>query len=247
MSETSLTTTTSSKMLDEFKKLSTDDKILLNETINDISEILIDANVSAHERVGELILSKIFKNNTESAWEINDKTSKSPKSSLFKLLAGISDKNTGTIKLPKKTWLYNAINLVLDKRLLEDYAGYDFYKSLTNSVKIEILKVKSIKKKKEIIEKIINDELSVRAARIAIGDLKPDAQPGLISCIKDPTRIIDVNTIVLPDKDDKKKTAIDLAGERVKAIEEELDRKTKGLQALKTLLDRLNNRTEAQE
>lgn len=214
------------------------EKAIIEETIGDILDILENSRISNHEKIGDLILKKIFDMDFDTALEINNPNSTHPKALLFRHLENAIDNRSGENKLPKKTWLYNAVNLALDKKRIEDIGGSHLYKSLSVSLKIELLKIESTQQKIDFIDRIAKEKLSVRATRIALSSSAQLKEPGLISYIKDPTQIVDVGKIQLVGGK-KKETAIKLAKDSVKSLTDEIARKTTGLKNLKALLANL--------
>lgn len=218
--------------------LSKGDKKIIDETIGEIIDIFEDSAISTHERVGELILEKIFNRDFASAREINDPKSNSPKAVLFRHLEGEFEARSGEAKLPKKTWLYNAVNIALDKWQIEELGEGELYKSLNVSLKIELLQAKTVEEKKDLIDKIIAEKLSVRDVR-KLFHSKPNSKvPGLLTYIKDPTQIVDVKEIKLVGGK-KKEAAIKLANDTIQTLTEEIERKQSGLKKLRDLLDEL--------
>jgi len=67
-----------------------------------IGEIFEDSASKTYESIGELVFENIFENSPESAWEINEATTKDSKVKLFKQLEEEIAKRSGDKVLPKK-------------------------------------------------------------------------------------------------------------------------------------------------
>lgn len=219
------------------EQLSETDKNLVNETLNGIIEIMDETTKNIHLEVGNYIISKIFDDNHQLAWTINEPDSKEPKSILFKHLEEEIKKRNGEIRIPKKTWLYNAVKVALDVKLLEDNQEYlEKYTKLSFSHQIEISTVKSLDEKIDLIKTIIEKGSSVRDIRKEKGSL--GNKPGLLTYIKDPTKILNFDDIVLVGGK-KRDTAIELINDEITAISNDIEIKKESVSKLNQLKIRL--------
>ena len=71
-------------------------------------------------------------------------------------------------KFAKKTFLYNSIKIMLDKRLLKDSEGFNKYNQLSLSHKVELLSLKSPDEKVGWAEKSVENKWSVRELRKSV-------------------------------------------------------------------------------
>ena len=91
-----------------YTSLSENDQKLIDETITNIQDFYQKAAETLHYQVGELILSKIFDDDFETASDINKSKTDSRKVRIFRCLEDRIKKYSGEGRLPKKTWLYNS-------------------------------------------------------------------------------------------------------------------------------------------
>jgi len=205
-----------------------------------IGEIFEDSASKTYESIGELVFENIFENSPESAWEINEATTKDSKVKLFKQLEEEIAKRSGDKVLPKKTWLYNSVNLVLDKRRLTDVPEFEKYNQLSISRKIELLSIKDLNKKIILINEIHDNKLSVRDTRNKIGQSSETKHVGLLTYIKNPFKITDVEAISLVGGK-KKETALIVAKDKITEIQNEIGDKTDQINKLTKLIERLKS------
>lgn len=205
-----------------------------------IGEIFEDSASKTYESIGELVFENIFENSPESAWEINEATTKDSKVKLFKQLEEEIAKRSGDKVLPKKTWLYNSVNLVLDKRRLTDVPEFEKYNQLSISRKIELLSIKDLNKKIILINEIHDNKLSVRDTRNKIGQSSETKHVGLLTYIKNPFKITDVEAISLVGGK-KKETALIIAKDKITEIQNEIGDKTDQINKLTKLIERLKS------
>ena len=241
MSESQDNTVVEPEIILQFDELNDDEKLLINDTIDQIQKIVEDATLSVIERVGELILSKIFENNCEIAGEINLDKSNSPKIQLMKTLSAEIEKAERGVALPKKTWLYNAVKIVLDRKSLETMEGYDKYKQLSHSHKIELLTVEEANNKLEYAKETIDNKLSVRELRALIKNKKflPPSR-GLMFYLRNPSKIINPEDVKIT-KHVEKVDALAVGKKSISALEQEINDKQDALEKLQKLYKRLEN------
>jgi len=230
------------EIIPQLNELNDDEILLINETIDQIDKIVQDATLSVIERVGELILSKIFNNNSEMAGEINTSKSNNQKVLLFRTLAYEIENGKRKDELPQKTWLYNAVNIVLDRKLLKDKTGHELYEQLSPSKRIELLKVKDTEKKLEYAKKTVDEKLSVRALRAHIDGTEGLPSRGLMFYLRNPGKIQDPNKLTLTDGK-QKVNALAVGNESISKLENEIKAKQKVLDTLKTVCQNLENYT----
>lgn len=147
-----------------------DEDQLIDETIVSIRKIYKDGVVATHMQIGEIIFEKIYGNDLDCF--SNDKNLMKKHSNKWNVFKKLSDKSNEMAKkgdyLPNKTFLYNAVRLVIDQKLL---SGSTEYKQLSISHKIELLPIADKNKKLEVIKDIQSGNLSVRDARKRVSSL----------------------------------------------------------------------------
>ncbi len=222
-----------------YTSLSENDQKLIDETITNIQDFYQKAAETLHYQVGELILSKIFDDDFETASDINKSKTDSRKVRIFRCLEDRIKKYSGEGRLPKKTWLYNSVNLVLDRKLLQNILGY---KELSISHKIEILCVNNVERKKELITRILDDSLSVRGLRGVIGKSTAKKEPGLLTYINNPRQIYDIDSVKLVGGK-KRERAIAKAKTKIISFREDIVARCDDLERLQSLLARLESYT----
>ena len=220
-----------------FDNLPENDQELINETISNIQDFYQKAAETLHYQVGELILSKIFNDDFATASDINKSKTDNHKVRIFRCLESQIKEQSGEERLPKKTWLYNSVNLVLDRKLLEDIPEY---KELSVSHKIELLCVNNVGRKKELIARTLTESLSVRALRGVIGKSTVKKEPGLLTYINNPRQIYDIDTVKLVGGK-KRDRAIAKAKEKIILFREDIVSRCDDLERLQSLLTKLEN------
>ncbi|EKD44263.1 MAG: hypothetical protein ACD_71C00192G0005 [uncultured bacterium (gcode 4)] len=214
------------------------DQSTIDKTIYEISEILEEAASSTHEKVGQIIFLNIFEQDFQAAEEINNPKSTNSKAKLFLILENQITEQSKDKNLPKKTWLYNSVNLMLDKKHIENTPVKELYSNMNVSKRIELLRVKNIQDKIDLINKYSNKNSSVRDLRAEIGKETTTKSNGLLTYIKDPTKITNVDDIKLVGGK-KKEVAIQLGKDAVESLTKEIQLKQKGLDNLSKLISRL--------
>jgi hypothetical protein len=227
-------------VFNKFEELPEHEQNIINKTIDAIETIFEDSASKTYESIGELVFENIFENSPESAWEINEATTKDSKVKLFKQLEEEIAKRSGDKVLPKKTWLYNSVNLVLDKRRLTDVPEFEKYNQLSISHKIELLSIKDLNKKIILINEIHDNKLSVRDTRNQIGQSSDEKHAGILTYIKDPGKIVNVDDIILVGGK-KKDAALIVANNKITELKNELKNKEDQINKLTKLVERLNN------
>ncbi len=206
---------------------------VIAETVHEISIEYQNSVQGLILKVGNIILEKIFINDIKAASEINKRNPESAKIHLFYNLIDELAKLSHTGNVPKKTWLYNAVNLALQERQIQDNEKFD---QLSVSHKIELLAVKDQTKKVDLIEKINQKALSVRATREAVKETKQVRQqgiPSLTRIIANPRLAFGVELKnIKPIKGYRLKKAQNEISASKKLIEDEIARKKKELDIL---------------
>jgi hypothetical protein len=127
------------------------DNALVEETVEFISKTLADTVYKGAVTVGEYVLKHFFNNDVKLA------QSRDPyKNVSFRSLA---DK-CGTSQLPiSKSWLHNAVSVVVMQRSLPDAKAY---KQLPPSHQVTLLPLKEPARVEKLAEKALSKELSVK-------------------------------------------------------------------------------------
>ena len=225
------------KTQQSFNNLSDNDQLLINDIIRNILEFHQKAAETLHYQVGELILSKIFDNDFVTAGDINKSKTESHRVLVFRCLEKQIKEHSGEGRLPKKTWLYNSVNLVLDRKRLE---GISVYKELSVSHKIELLCVSNVERKKELISKAHSEGLSVRALRGVIDISTAKKEPGILTYINNPRQIYDLDSVKLVGGK-KRDRAITKAKAKIVSFREDIISRCDDLERLQSLLVKLEN------
>lgn len=201
---------------------------LIDGTIESIRSIFNKGVTETYIEIGTLIVEKIYNNKLD---EID--FSKGPgrknneKHLLFRRLAEEIDKRFENGEaLPQKTWLYNSVRLVADQQLLRDCKEYE---KLNISHKIALLRLNNKNEKIEIINRIVESNLSVRGTRDLL-DKKPNREANdLKSIIDDIENIPLFEDLIMSEfdgltsKDPSVKPALKAGKRKIRQIERELD------------------------
>jgi hypothetical protein len=144
---------------------------LIDETIVSIRNIYKDGISTTITKIGEIIFEKIYGNDLDCF--SNDKILMKKHSNKWSIFKKLSEKSNELAErgdyLPKKTFLYNAVRLVIDQKLLSDSLEY---KGLSISHKIELLPIADKDLKLAAIKEIQSQNLSVREVRKRVSSLQ---------------------------------------------------------------------------
>lgn len=237
--------------------LSSDECVLISETIDSIKEIFDKCATNTYIEVGVLLLEKIYDNKIELI-DFTDTPDKDKlnKQKIFKHLArDITSKSKTGESLPAKTFLYNSIKLVKDQVLLSDC---EEYKSLSISHKIELLSVESKEEKINITQEISRERLSVRSTRELVYKENQAADQDIVYFIKNLDKIGDLEAFMgeqidqLVSGNTKIKSAktacsnqLKHANARIESIENEIEKHKKNINKLEVLLKYLEEKASA--
>lgn len=139
------------------------DHDLVEKAYLKIEEIVQKHIVSALEEVGMYLLEHFYDNDPENV----RKNKPTQKESLLELINKIKNENEAS---PSKSWFYDSVKIAADKTEFEklEYDQYN-HEKVTPSHKVLLSRLRDIETKKTLIEKIINENMSVR-------DLKEDVE-----------------------------------------------------------------------
>jgi len=230
------------EIIPSFEQLNDDEKALIDETILKIKGIINNSAISLMEEVGELLINNFFDSDYEQARKIqvnNDNTSKAQIFRVFIEKSGIKDDDD---KCLKKTWLYNAINIALDKHFLEKSEHYDLYMNLTVSHKIELIPDKNEDKIK-FAQDIVKNKWSVRQLREAKKNKAGTSTytPGLITYALHPEKIDDVDEIEIKIGKEKKEIVLKKANATIDKLKLEISNLNRNLKKLEDLKIKVEN------
>lgn len=223
-----------------------DEKELIEETLKSIGQIYKEGFVSTMLIIGEMLFTKIYggDQNCVTPDKIAKKKTK-PKRLLFEQLADKSDDlfNNGE-NMPRKTWLYNAVHIVADQKLL---AGSSDYENLSISHRIALFPLGDKEKKLAAIQEIKSHKMSVRKAREHVSSVMSVTRPQSISYyISNPGEInfedsFINNQIETITSDKKKESVIKGCEKKIKIIEEQIIKNQETLKKLQALLGRVKD------
>lgn len=174
--------------------VSADKDSIITKTIKEIDTACKTAANSLMIQVGEIIIKHIFEDDTDQAEkDMKDSKSKSSKRELFDNMMKEFGRLRQVGDVPKKTWLYNAVNIAIQEQRFQDFTGYN---NLSISHKIELLSVENEESQKQLVEQINSAKMSVRETRDAVKETKEQVEPKsktptVISVVKNPH--LDVN------------------------------------------------------
>lgn len=185
------------------------DKELVEIAVQEIKNLVSKNFANAMMEVGQYLIKEFFDDDLELA-----KQKKSKKeSSFFKVITKL--KVPGE-RNPSKSWLYNAINLVVDSAALADFHSFG---KLPLSSKLLLSGVKDEDRKKELADIACNENLSASQLRERINESKKGNETSLQRFLRNKKSIHECNTTdiltkfgidTLPDKKiEKAKVTID--------------------------------------
>lgn len=227
------------EIIPSYEKLEDEERSLIDKTIGQIKEIVNDAAVALMEKVGEVLITNFFDGNPELAREgINGSGQNTSKAQVFRTFIETIGSEGNQGKFAQKTWLYNSIKIVIDKRELENQPGYDKYKQLSISQKIELLPLQTPEEKIKLAQQAAENKWSVRQLREAMGEKLSAKPPSLLSLALHPEKIQDIKSI--PIKSGKiKEKFLEKVGVTTERIEHEIATLQESLVKLKQLKERV--------
>lgn len=157
-----------SKISQKSNPLPVKDDDLVEVAFNRIKNIYFSHAQQAYQEVAVYLVETFFNNDIEL---IRKKTPEEDKASSFdKLIQRLKDEDA---RLPKRSWLYNAIGLYLDQHDLKDPEIIHTYGQLSVSHKVQLLTIRDLSQKKELIGEIKEKGYSVRSLQKRIAEVKP--------------------------------------------------------------------------
>ncbi len=135
---------------------------LVERAYTTLAQIVSMHYQNAMIEAGQFIIKEFYGNDIERA------RNKAPiyKESLYHLIQRLHARDNGG---PSKSWVYNAVNLVVQEN---DLTGFHTYGNLELSKKVELLRVGDPVDKKRLIEETVEKGLPVRQLREKITELK---------------------------------------------------------------------------
>ena len=174
------------------------DEELVEKACNEITKIFSFHIEVAVIKVGEYLIKEFFDNNFEKAGK-KDKIENSSKGASLnqvfkKFRRNISNSDSNG---PSKTWLYDAINYVVQKHIIKKELSektFQTFGKLSFSHKIVLTTVANNRDKEDLIDKIAKKELSVRALKQEVAKLsqKP-TENGILKIIRTPELLLEKN------------------------------------------------------
>lgn len=156
------------------------DKELSDKAFVEIQKIYLDHTQQAYLQIANYLLETFFDNNIEL---IRKKTPANGKDKSFKMLCDRLRKEDS--RLPKKSWLYNALGLLADEdNLKEDSTIFHAYGKLSVSHKVQLLPIHDFKKKKELIIETDKVGHSVRTLQKLVHDLRSTGKKKAVNPLK---------------------------------------------------------------
>lgn len=156
---------------------------LVDNTVKEINVIFSRNFTTAMIEVGEYFIREFFDNDHELVKKNKPKKEKS-------FLAVIKKLKESGEKKPSKSWLYNAINLVVDSAVLNDFHSYG---NLPLSSKIMLLRVKDATEKRKLAQSAVDGNLSVSQLGDMINQSKKPQSSSLQRYLKNEKFINETN------------------------------------------------------
>lgn len=141
---------------------------LVEEAFNRIKDIYFSHAQQVYQEVANYLIETFFNNDIDLVRKRSP--AKDKINSFNKLIQRLKDEDA---RLPKRSWLYNAIGLHLDAHDLNDSDLVHTYGQLSVSHKVQLLAIRDLDQKKELIGEISEKGYSVRSLQKRITELKP--------------------------------------------------------------------------
>lgn len=150
------------------------DHELVDNAVKRIKVLFFRNFTTAMIEVGEYLIKEFYDDDHERVTKKDPKKGKS-------FLEVINKLKVKGEKNPSKSWLYNAINLVVDSAVLTDFHSYG---NLPLSSKVMLLRVKDESLKRELAKMADDDNLSVSQLGVIINQNKNQQDISLQRCLK---------------------------------------------------------------
>lgn len=171
------------------------DHELVDNAVEQIKVLFFRNFTTAMIEIGEYLIKEFFDGDHELA-----KQKKSAKGKSF--LQVINNLRVNGENNPSKSWLYNAINLVVDSTLLMDFHSYG---NLPLSSKVMLLRVKDESLKRELVVKAVDESLSVSQLGEIINQSKNAQDISILRFLKNEKSVSEGNEEDIISKLPKKK------------------------------------------
>ena len=155
------------------------DDALVNRAYETLTVIIGKHFSLAMEEVGEYLIKEFYGGKYKLVHDGKPKK----KESLNRLIEKLQQADDGA---PSKTWIYNSINLVADKRHFEEIEFVE-YKNLGLSHKVYLTHVSNLDEKKKLIIETIKNKYTVEQLKKRIAALKKE-KPRLIDFLNMPEK-----------------------------------------------------------
>jgi len=142
------------------------DEDLVEEAYKTIESIVVQHFTKTMEEVGEYLIKNFFDDDVERALSQNP----TKKKSLGKLIAKLRSEGEGS---PSRTWIYNSVKLVADKRYFEENHVKE-YSKLKHSHKVYLTHVKDMETKKDLVIETVKKGYSVAQLKERIKEVNAD-------------------------------------------------------------------------
>lgn len=234
------------------------DNELVEKAYQNLFEIFSSHYENAMKDAGKYILENFYDNNIELA-----RKKKSPnKESLNQLIARFQ---SGSRDTPSKSWVYNSVALLVQSHDFKNDGPKSFqtYGKISLSHKISLLPVTDMGAKKQLIQAVIKDNLSVRALEElkAKKKIKSERKVSLLSLLNHPEKMIredasqytDLNALIQEQpeklkkyraKTEKKKEEFE---QRFKDLAEELEKHDLYIKKYEELLQKIEDAVQLGE
>jgi len=158
---------------------------LVDRAYNTLAEIFSRHYENAMMEAGWYLIKEFYGGDLERARR-NDAVEKE---SLYQLILRLQNRSSTA---PSKSWIYNAVNLVVDSK---DFEGFHTYGKLLLSHKVLLLPIKEIETKKDLIKEIASRDLTIQQLRERISKInnakkqKIQKKADIQSLIKNPNKL----------------------------------------------------------
>lgn len=163
------------------------DTDLVDEAYSDLSDIFYSHYRDALLEAGRYIIKTFFNDDIELARQ------KKPVKNLSytQLIKKLQDSDS---QAPRKSWLFNAVNLVIQEH---DCSGVHTYGRLGISHKVKLLPVKDESLKKQIISEVVDGKMTVKQLGERIKVLRKPAKKSWAYIVKTPKRFVSKDSLKL--------------------------------------------------
>ncbi|RJP93928.1 MAG: hypothetical protein C4518_04885 [Desulfobacteraceae bacterium] len=208
------------------------DELLVKQAYEKVYEITVRYFTKSMYEVGEYLIKEFYGDDYKRAQD-NKPVKKHSLNQFFEKL------NQGDPGSPKKTWIYNAINLVIDEHYFEEIE-FSVYGKLGQSHKVYLTHVMDVEAKKMLISEAVDNKYTVAQLKKRISAIKNPEKEKM-------DRKVRLNLDKLSNKDTLRLQSLEKLEKKAGLVDKEIDSLRNRLKEFEAAGDALKSVIEEKE